>query len=945
MGNCQSNSHPQQDVLVGHQSALTPIKASFVEDRKDVTESTESDSVTLPLSPDTTWSPLSPQSNYALSPLSLKVPLTFSSLDQQQVSYAVVEAGKQQRPLQHGRITRSFSGSSPPRPKGRALQHRLKKARYMQMALSKLDSNRSLGSVASMSITSRSSTLGDESLHSRQQQLPMVPYRFSMSAESTTHSSDHINDEFEATISRATIWAEVEHSDKVLAVALSRTEPSLNQQTPPLFLAVGTEDGTTTIQEVLDDSPISSTTAVSNNNDHSSVSADTNSNRLGDSLSIHRQGRVRTLDFSPDGKYLAIGGDDCACGVYRMDFAQMMDGSEILRHLQLCAVVQRVDRVYAIQFSPDNRYLAIGGFDGSVAIIAVDQIPRSGSPDVIAEIPIDGLIFTLDWSPDSRMLAIGGSDKCCSVVDVDSSWQIFRTIKRPSSVQTVKWHPIGGRYLAIGAAGDVAIVDRESFKAKHVIDLRAQSSGKGVNRSVYRVNALCWSPNGSYLVLCNSEQVCTLVEGKTFAPVHEVRCGGNVTSAVWGQQSTITGLPRRYLVLGGEDRKAVILKAGLEISSGASSIGDDLSSTASSYFSNRGEWTLKENAFRDVDDAFEPSPLDNQFDSQAKANVTGVAFSRGSKSRTSAFFACATDDGIVTIRCTVKWNIITELAFPKPIRSLTFSNGSGYLALASEASTLYIVQIPSWSVVAAKDVGAPISSVVFSKNNARLAVGSADGILSLLDPHKSWEATGEIESNTSPILALDWSSKCLAIARRDGSVCIYDSDQVYSNFCVALAELAHTTPVRAVAFGVSSRFLAVGGDNGLLSLYSAKGGWVLCHQVKVDCAISSIKWSPTGRFMAFGGDNGLFQVIDTIFWAEVDEAKTLVSSEINASISSLAFSQDGKLIAYGGHAFGASVVDSSTWDVNFTLQNTREGLADESSISSQEEDIEGIPLD
>jgi hypothetical protein len=86
-------------------------------------------------------------------------------------------------------------------------------------------------------------------------------------------------------------------------------------------------------------------------------------------------------------------------------------------------------------------------------------------------------------------------------------------------------------------------------------------------------------------------------------------------------------------------------------------------------------------------------------------------------------------------------------------------------------------------------------------------------------------------------------------------------------------------------------------------------------------------------------------VIDTIFWAEVDEAKTLVSSEINASISILAFSQDGKLIAYGGHAFGASVVDSSTWDVNFTLQNTREGLADESSISSQEEDIEGIPLD
>jgi hypothetical protein len=81
-------------------------------------------------------------------------------------------------------------------------------------------------------------------------------------SSSIGHSCDPLNEEFEAPISRATISAEVEHMDKVLAVALSRNTPSLNQPTPALFLAAGTEDGTVTVTEVPDDSPISTTTFI-----------------------------------------------------------------------------------------------------------------------------------------------------------------------------------------------------------------------------------------------------------------------------------------------------------------------------------------------------------------------------------------------------------------------------------------------------------------------------------------------------------------------------------------------------------------------------------------------------------------------------------------------------------------------------------------------------------
>jgi hypothetical protein len=111
---------------------------------------------------------------------------------------------------------------------------------------------------------------------------------------------------------------------------------------------------------------------------------------------------------------------------------------------------------------------------------------------------------------------------------------------------------------------------------------------------------------------------------------------------------------------------------------------------------------------------------------------------------------------------------------------------------------------------------------------------------------------GEIESSASPVLTMDWCTKNLAVGRQDGSVSIYDSDQVYSNFCVAQVELSHKKSIRSVTL-VRVVAFSCRRDDGRLHLYSSKGGWV-CHQVKACYGISSIKWV-TGRFMAFGGEN------------------------------------------------------------------------------------------
>jgi len=226
----------------------------------------------------------------------------------------------------------------------------------------------------------------------------------------------------------------------------------------------------------------------------------------------------------------------------------------------------------------------------------------------------------------------------------------------------------------------------------------------------------------------------------------------------------------------------------------------------------------------------------------------------------------------------------------------------------------------------------------FSKHNERLAVGTDDGVLSLLDPAENYDAAGEIDVSDSPVMAIDWSSRHFALSRKDGSVTLYDKNQVCSNFCVPLADLVHKGPISGLAFGPSSRFLAVAGSKGLVSVYSAKGGWVLCHQLRATSDVSSLVWNASGRFLALGLRGGGLQVVDTVFWADVDELSQIeTASDQNDDRprrpTNLAFSQNGNALALTGEPGGMRVIDTTEWKVSFQLGLNRSEDLDASTMS------------
>jgi len=465
-------------------------------------------------------------------------------------------------------------------------------------------------------------------------------------------------------------------------------------------------------------------------------------------------------------------------------------------------------------------------------------------------------------------------------------------------------------------------------------------------KGAVRINDLCWSPgNGNYLVVCANNHRAKLLETKTYSTIQDIRRRANICSVVWGQQNRISNVPHRFLAMGGEDKKVLILKAGLSSQSvgTGSSIGDD-TSAASSYFSNRGDWILKEDNFKDLDEGVKNDPVARARPAGEVQKLSGtakvVSFSRGSKSRPSAFFAVACEDGTVALQSTIGWTVLCRMEFLSPMSCIAFSNGSRILACGADNGKVQIIATaPVWTVATVIDAGAPVTDVCFSKNNERLAIVGNDGFLGLVDPQDNFGLASEMECE-SIITVVEWSSRSFVVGQEDGTVSIYPVNEVLTqNFDqIEPMTVSRPTPVRSLSFGYRGRLLAVGGDDGVVAIYNTEGKWPMVHSISVDFSVSRVKWSPTGRHLAIAGHNNNLKVVDTVFWAEIEELNKFVSSCRNTGVSvdtSLGFSQDGKFLSFttNDHS-GTRIIRTDTWELVLDLEGELASPIGSSSSSS-----------
>jgi WD40 repeat protein len=99
---------------------------------------------------------------------------------------------------------------------------------------------------------------------------------------------------------------------------------------------------------------------------------------------LTRQGRVRAVAFSPDGRWVATGSYDNTARVF-----EAASGKEVSRLTQQ-------GPVSAVAFSPDGRWVATGSYDKTARVF------EAASGKEVAKVPLRDTVSFVSFGPDGR---------------------------------------------------------------------------------------------------------------------------------------------------------------------------------------------------------------------------------------------------------------------------------------------------------------------------------------------------------------------------------------------------------------------------------------------------------------------------------------------------------------------------------------------------------------
>lgn len=225
--------------------------------------------------------------------------------------------------------------------------------------------------------------------------------------------------------------------------------------------------------------------------------------------------KLTKVQFSPNGKYVAAGGWDNNVYVYSYP------------DLVLEKVIKTVHNnwIKDISFNSTGEFLAVSSLDKKVAIYKF--------PSMEMKILLDNFrynIWSLDWSNSNNYLALGGFEGVIEIWDIAFNSRLLRTSIITGSINNLEWSS-DDRYLLVGSE-DKSIYLWNSQNGQLLNIINSQST---------KVESIKWNKGGRYFVSSGEDNIIRfwdLSNNKNIANFMIFNDGKSVTFTNTGQYLT-----------------------------------------------------------------------------------------------------------------------------------------------------------------------------------------------------------------------------------------------------------------------------------------------------------------------------------------------------------------------------------------------------------------------